>query len=398
MTRLVPVALIGGLALAVVMGAPAHAVPLTDHQMPFPCGETWTGSTRASHSSVKAIDWNRTDDLDDPVVASAPGVVASAVTTDRGGYGKWVRIDHGNSESSLYAHLDSVAVKVGQSVDQGQLVGLLGNTGSSTGPHLHFEERRGSDVINSFFDGVRFRYGSLASKNCVDVPLAGNFVNTAEAELVVYRRAARSQFLIHRPGSTPRVQRMGTASDEPVVGDWDGNGRANLGVRSPSTRTFKLRTPDGPVKIVLGASSDRPVAGDWDGDGRFEVGVRRVRTADFVLRSSGGLLTTVRLGDSDDIGVAGDWNGDKVTDVGVYDQATATYTLRIVDADGMEWTAQVQFGRPGDLPVAGDWDANGKTDLGVWTPATATFQQRQAPSPTSSRVSGTSSTQFGRPR
>lgn len=57
------------------------------------------------------------------------------------GYGKHIIIDHGNNISSLYAHLSSVSVSEGQDVKPGDVIGLEGSTGWSTGPHLHFEIR-----------------------------------------------------------------------------------------------------------------------------------------------------------------------------------------------------------------------------------------------------------------
>ena len=74
-----------------------------------------------------------------PVVASASGTVI--VAGWMGGYGNLVVIDHGNGVSTAYGHNTGVTVGVGQSVAQGQLIAYSGNTGHSTGPHIHFEVR-----------------------------------------------------------------------------------------------------------------------------------------------------------------------------------------------------------------------------------------------------------------
>ncbi len=76
------------------------------------------------------------------IVAVGSGTVILANTDGRGGgYGNYVVIDHGNGTSTLYGHMSSVSVGVGQTVSAGQHIGNVGNTGFSTGPHLHFEYR-----------------------------------------------------------------------------------------------------------------------------------------------------------------------------------------------------------------------------------------------------------------
>lgn len=65
-----------------------------------------------------------------------------------GGYGRTVIIDHGNNITTMYAHTSQVYVQEGQTVERGQAIAAVGSTGLSTGPHLHFEVRRGGEPVN----------------------------------------------------------------------------------------------------------------------------------------------------------------------------------------------------------------------------------------------------------
>lgn len=100
-----------------------------------------------------------------PVYAVEQGIVSLIQTTCRegnmscgGGFGNFVRIAHINApfNESVYAHLSEVRVRAGESVDKGQLIGTLGNTGSSTGPHLHFETWNRGVALNptNFFNPI----------------------------------------------------------------------------------------------------------------------------------------------------------------------------------------------------------------------------------------------------
>ena len=74
-----------------------------------------------------------------------------------GGYGNYVMIYHSNGAYTLYAHMSSLAVSVGQTVTQGQVIGYVGDTGWATGPHLHFEIRNASGSTEdplSYFSGI----------------------------------------------------------------------------------------------------------------------------------------------------------------------------------------------------------------------------------------------------
>jgi murein DD-endopeptidase MepM/ murein hydrolase activator NlpD len=82
----------------------------------------------------------------DPVRATANGTVETAGWN--GGYGKMIEIDHGNGFSTRYGHLSEIEVKSGQAVKVGQIIGRVGSTGRSTGPHLHYETRVDGDAVD----------------------------------------------------------------------------------------------------------------------------------------------------------------------------------------------------------------------------------------------------------
>jgi murein DD-endopeptidase MepM/ murein hydrolase activator NlpD len=85
-------------------------------------------------------------DTGDPARATAAGTVTLAGWN--AGYGKMVEVDHGNGLATRYAHLSAIDVAVGQSVHIGQVVGKVGSTGRSTGPHLHYETRIDGDPVD----------------------------------------------------------------------------------------------------------------------------------------------------------------------------------------------------------------------------------------------------------
>jgi murein DD-endopeptidase MepM/ murein hydrolase activator NlpD len=127
-------------------GGPASAAASSTGRMQRPGGGRVTSSygwrthpifgTRRFHAGV---DFG--GGYGAPILAADGGVVVSA--SSRGGYGLAVVIDHGRGLTTLYAHQSRFAVSTGQRVSRGQVVGYVGSTGFSTGPHLHFEVRVG---------------------------------------------------------------------------------------------------------------------------------------------------------------------------------------------------------------------------------------------------------------
>lgn len=87
-----------------------------------------------------------TNEIGTPVIAPAAGVVLFAGV--KGNYGNVVEIQHDNEITTLYGHLDRIKVKVGQRVNRWDVIGQIGNTGRSTGPHLHYEVHIGDQPVN----------------------------------------------------------------------------------------------------------------------------------------------------------------------------------------------------------------------------------------------------------
>lgn len=102
--------------------------------------------TRLMHEGIDIVA-----DIGTPVHATGDGTVS--YVGPRGGYGTVVEIDHGFGYSTLYGHLSKPMVKEGQKVKRGQVIGLSGNSGLSTGPHLHYEVLKNGVHVdpNSFF-------------------------------------------------------------------------------------------------------------------------------------------------------------------------------------------------------------------------------------------------------
>ena len=107
-----------------------------------------TGETK-SHTGIDIASNQGT-----AVYASDGGSVTLAGWN--GGYGNCIMIDHGNGYVTLYGHLSSISVSVGQTVSQGTTIGAVGSTGNSTGPHLHFEVLKNGTRIDpeQFFSGL----------------------------------------------------------------------------------------------------------------------------------------------------------------------------------------------------------------------------------------------------
>jgi murein DD-endopeptidase MepM/ murein hydrolase activator NlpD len=115
----------------------------------------WIWPTQGIFSSGYGWRWGRmhkgidvANNIGTPIVAAKAGRVVRAGWND-GGYGYLVELQHEDGSSSLYGHNSKIVVRVGELVEQGSVISLMGSTGNSTGPHLHFEIRSpGRGAVN----------------------------------------------------------------------------------------------------------------------------------------------------------------------------------------------------------------------------------------------------------
>ena len=174
---------------------------------------------------------------------------------------------------------------------------------------------------------------------------------------------------------------FGSAGDLPVTGDMNGDGFSEVGVYHPASGAWYFDL-DGNgawsgcgLDLCLaqfGIPSDVPVTGDWDGDGRSEVGVYRNGQWYFDMDGSGTWSAAndvfkQNFGGPGHTPVTGDWNGDGTTEIGTYFQGTW-----YLDNGNGRWdgagidTVYQNFGATGHIPVTGDWDSDGTTQVGTF--------------------------------
>ncbi|MBK7863394.1 MAG: M23 family metallopeptidase [Archangiaceae bacterium] len=141
-------------------------------RMPFRCGQEWTATTWAGHSPEQAIDWNRAGDFGDAVVASAAGRVTRSESEGNVSYGNWIEIEHSGGYRTRYAHLSVRGARVGDRVKMGDKIGEVGNSGGSSGSHLHYEQLAGQTPVRVILGGgthVHY-FGSQTYRSANDCP------------------------------------------------------------------------------------------------------------------------------------------------------------------------------------------------------------------------------------
>jgi len=139
----------------VIPGGAMHTAPITKKTSPTRTSGSGAGASWLSHpapgsAKTQGLHGYNAVDLAAPAGTAVRAAAAGTVMVSKaygwnGGYGQYVVIKHSNGAQTLYAHLSSNSVGVGAYVSQGEVIGGVGNTGRSTGSHLHFEVRGGNN-------------------------------------------------------------------------------------------------------------------------------------------------------------------------------------------------------------------------------------------------------------
>ncbi len=126
------------------------AAPIPSVTAPAGSGYIWPTSDRRinQYFGLRHTGVDIAGKTGNPNYAARAGKVIKSQCGWNGGYGCYIIVDHGGGVTTLYAHNSKLLVSVGEDVEQGQVIGILGSTGRSTGPHLHFEVRVGGAKVN----------------------------------------------------------------------------------------------------------------------------------------------------------------------------------------------------------------------------------------------------------
>ncbi|CAN5196457.1 hypothetical protein BH23BAC1_BH23BAC1_42860 [soil metagenome] len=148
-----------------------------------------------SNFGMRSYRWHYGTDLKcnvgDPIFSAFDGIVR-ITQYDGGGYGNYIMIRHSNGLETLYGHLSKTQVKVGQVVKAGEVIGLGGNTGRSTGPHLHYEVRYQGNPLNPLemydFENNLLKFNTLQVTS-------QSFAYLKESRKVVYHSVRKGENL-----------------------------------------------------------------------------------------------------------------------------------------------------------------------------------------------------------
>jgi sugar lactone lactonase YvrE len=162
----------------------------------------------------------------------------------------------------------------------------------------------------------------------------------------------------------------GVAGDIPVMGDYDGDGKPDLGTFRPSSGTWAIaKTSGGIITGSWGTNGDIPVPADYDGDGKVDIAIFRPSTGMWAAAGSTGSIITGFWGTNGDIPVPADYDGDGKADIAIFRPSEGVWVVAKSSGGIMNGS----WGMKGDIPVPGDYDGDGKADIAIYRPSDGTW-------------------------
>lgn len=232
------------------------------------------------------------------------------------------------------------------------------------------------------------------------VPIRGDFDGDGRAEVGVFRPSSGRWYLLSSVSAwLSSIQaNWGIAGDVPSAIDADGDRRSDMIAFRPSTATWYANRSiggfAGGIGVPVGLAGDELASGDFDGDGLADPATYRPATGQWTIRRSTNQTTlALALGSPTEVATPADFDGDRLSDVAVFEPSTGRWRMR---ASGKAWAEADLgiWGTAGDLAVAGDYDGDGRADPAVYRPSTGEWLIRpRASGPVLRVVWGTSGDQ-----
>jgi hypothetical protein len=209
------------------------------------------------------------------------------------------------------------------------------------------------------------------------VPTDGDYDGNGKVDIGLYNAAA-GVFVVFPSGGAKKIvmSGLGGPGAQPLSGDFFGDGKTDFGYYNPVTATFYV-APEGANKAIKLTNFGGPgwvaTSGDYDGDGKTGIGLYNAAAGTFVvIPSSGGKpIVMTGLGGAGAQPLSGDYFGDGKTDFGYYNPTTATFY--VAPEGGNKAINLTNFGGPGWVATAGDYDGDGKTDVSLYNAAAGVF-------------------------